>query len=313
MKGALGVVVVAWIVAVTSRGGEAHGQTRTLPAGDRPMAESWPVTRSWDAAAEAEFGRWVTTIGRAVEAHRCRTLASCLDSPAVNPLYVAGRRLTFRADCGDVPYILRAYFAWRARLPFVHTATIRGVRATGDGRYGYANRPTSTRRWSDYETPRRLLQDLGSTVHSGFFRMGPDEEDGDTYPVRVDRGAVHPGTAFYDPDGHVLVVYEVRPDGEVRLIDGHPGGSFTARRFSAQLTLGSSRQGGGFRNFRPMLMRRGAVVRPRNAALADYDAMVQHDPARWVINGRQLGYHDWVRVRLGAPLPPPPPPARRSP
>jgi len=223
------------------------------------MDESWHVTRSWDSAAEAEFGQWVQTIGRAVEARRCRTLASCLDSPSINPLYVSGRRSTFRADCGDVPYILRAYFAWRRQLPFLHTASVRGERASRDGRYSYTNRPASTRRWSDYATPRRLLHDIGSAVHSGFFRMRPELDDSDTYPVRVDRGAIHPGTAFYDPDGHVLTVYEVRPDGEIRLIDGHPGGSFTSRRFSSQLTLGSSRQGGGFRNFRPMLLRRGAI------------------------------------------------------
>lgn len=286
----------------TLAGATAAAQPRRPAEADRPMAESWPVTRSWDAAAEAEFGRWVQTLGRAVEAHRCRTLASCLDSPAVNPLHVAGRRSTFRADCADVPYILRAYFAWRRHLPFVHTASLRAERGPG-GRYAFVNRPASTRRWSDYATPRRLLHDLGSTVHSGYFRMRPETEDSDTYPVRVDRASVRPGTTFYDPDGHVLIVYDVRPGGDVRLVDGHPGGSFTARRFSAQLTLGSSRQGGGFRNFRPVLLRRGTPTRPRNAELADYDPVAQHDPARWVVGGRQLGYHDWVRARLGAPSP----------
>ena len=264
------------------------------------MIESWPVTRSWDAAAEADYGRWVQTLGRAVEARRCTTLARCLDHPGLNPLYVAGRPSTFRADCADVPYILRAYFAWRRQLPFVHTAAVRAEREVRDGRATVSNRPASVLRWSDYATPRRLLHDIGSSVRSGFFRMGPERDDSDTYPVRVDRGAIHPGTTFYDPDGHVLVVYDVRPDGELRLIDGHPGGSFTARRFSAQLTLGSSRQGGGFRNFRPVLLRRGVVARPRNADLPDFDPMVQHDPARWVIDGRPLGYHDWVRARLVA-------------
>lgn len=307
MKGAHLTGLVALAAASLTR--PALAQRRPLGESDRPMNETWTVTRSWDASAEAEFGRWVQTIGRAVEARRCRTLAACLDSPAINPLAVPGRRSTYRADCADVPYILRAFFAWRRHLPFVHTSRVQSEGPVRDGRYGISNHPASTLRWSDYATPRRLLHDIGSSVHSGFFRMRPELDDSDTYPVRVDRGAIHPGTAFYDPDGHVLVVYEVRRGGEIRLIDGHPGGSFTARRFSPQLTLGSSRQGGGFRNFRPMLLRRGAVVRPRNAELSDYDPMVQHDPARWVVRGRQLGYHDWVRVRLGAPLPPTAPPA----
>jgi len=308
-QGAFLVGLLSLVATSTSR--PASAQPRARGASDRPMTEAWPVSRSWDAAAEAEYGRWVQTLGRAVESHRCRTLAACLDSPAINPLYAPGRRSTFRADCADVPYILRAFFSWRRKLPFVHTAAVRGERPTRDGRYALTNRPTATRRWSDYATPRRLLHDLGSTVHSGFFRMRPELDDSDTYPVRVDRHAIHPGTAFYDPDGHVLVVYEVRPDGEVRLIDGHPGGSFTARRFSALLTLGSSWQGGGFRNFRPVLLRRGAVIRPHNTELPDFDPMVQHDPARWVVRGRRLGYHDWVRVRLGAPLPPLPTAAAR--
>ena len=303
MKGTLLAGLAA--LAATTYSIPGGAQSRPLAASDQPMAQAWTVTRSWDAAAEADFGRWVQTIGRAVEARRCRTLASCLDSPAINPLYVPGRRSTFRADCADVPYILRAFFAWRRHLPFMHTATVRGEAPARDGRYALSNRPTSTRRWTDYATPRRLLHDIGSSVHSGFFRMRPELDDSDTYPVRVDRRAIHPGTAFYDPDGHVLTVYEVHPDGEVRLIDGHPGGSFTARRFSAQLTLGSSRQGGGFRNFRPILMRRGELVRPRNAELPDYEPMVQHDPSRWVVRGRALAYHDWVRVSLGAPLPSP--------
>jgi hypothetical protein len=268
------------------------------------MTESWPVTRSWDAAAEAEFGRWVQTIGRAVEARRCRTLASCLDSPAINPLYVSGRRSTFRADCADVPYILRAYFAWRRQLPFVHTAAVRGESASRDGRYAYTNRPASTRRWSDYATPRQAAARPRLVGALGLLPDAPRARRQRHLP-RARRPRRHPPRhGLLRPRRPRADRLRGAPDGEIRLIDGHPGGSFTARRFSSQLTLGSSRQGGGFRNFRPMLLRRGAVTRPRNAELADYDAMVQHDPSRWVVRGRQLGYHDWVRVRLGAPLRP---------
>ncbi len=258
------------------------------------------MTRSWDARAEREYGAWVRTIGLAVEAGRCRTLAGCLDRPDVNPLHVARRRWRFRADCGDVPYILRAYFSWRRGLPFVHTAAMRGERYGRGGPHAFTNRPRGTLTWADYATPRRLIEGLGSVVRSSFFRLRPELEDTDTYPARVDRQGVRPGTAFYDPDGHVLVVYAVDPDGAVRLIDGHPGGSFTARRFSERLTLGSSAQGGGFRNFRPIYLRGGAWARPRNAELPDHDHGAQHDPERWVSQGRRVGYHAWVRDRLAA-------------
>lgn len=289
---------------VTLCGGRALAQQQRVQAqpatceADRPIASAWPVTRSWDARAEAEYGAFVQSIGRAVEARRCRTLAACLDSPATNPLYVPGRRSGFRADCADVPYILRAYFSWRRHLPFVHAGAVRGEPDPRGVRYAANIVPAGPRRSSDYATPRSVFHVVGSTVHSGFFRLRPELEDTDTYPARVDRRGVRPGTAFYDPDGHVLVVYDVAANGEVRLIDGHPGGSFTARRFSHRLTLGSSAQGGGFRNFRPVILRNGAWTRPRNADLPDYDRSAQHDPSRWVVGGQPVGYHAWVRDRL---------------
>lgn len=291
----------AALLSLSIATGFAGAQPRAAAcASERPTAESWPVTRSWDARAEREYGAWVRTLGEAVEAGRCRTLAGCLDRPDVNPLHVARRRWRFRADCGDVPYILRAYFSWRRGLPFVHTAAVRGERYDRRGPHAFTNRPSATRAWTDYATPRRLIEGLGSVVRSSFFRLRPELEDTDTYPARVDRQGVRPGTAFYDPDGHVLVVYAVDPDGTVRLIDGHPGGSFTARRFTDRITLGSSMQGGGFRNFRPVYLLGNTWVRPRNADLPDHDHGAQHDPARWVANGRHVGYHDWVRHRLTA-------------
>ena len=66
-----------------------------------------------------------------------------------------------------------------------------------------------------------------------------------------------PGTVFYDPNGHVLVVYEVTAQGEVRLFDGHPDNSLSHPTLSARQELGPARFGGGFR---------------RALALPDFDA-----------------------------------------
>lgn len=273
----------------------AHAQHRPRALIEQPTATAWPARRAWTAGEERAFGQWVTQIGRAVAARRCRGLAACLDNPAVNPLYVAGRRLRFEADCADVAYILRAYYSWRRELPFAFVGAVRWVRDR-DGRY-LATRPASLARWDQYASPWRLLHDLGSRVNSNWFRMQPEVEGGDWYTARVRRGDVRPGTAYYDPDGHVLVVYEVTPAGDVRLFDGHPGGSITARTLDERITPGSARVGGGFMNWRPIVLRGNEIHRPTNAELRDYDR-AQYDRSRRVVGGRSVAFDAWVRARL---------------
>ncbi len=292
---------------------QVQAQTRARAVGaDRPTAEAWSVTRNWDAQAEREFGGFVQAIGRGVSSHHCRSLSQCLNDPAINPLHEAGRPFTFRADCADVPYVLRAYFSYRRGLPFVYTARVRGH--GHDPRYLLDAVPVGHRRWTDFTTPRQLVQDVGSDVHSGFFRAASRRDDTDFYPAAITRQGIHPGTAYYDPNGHVLVVYDVRPNGEVLMFDGHPGGSFTARPFSERLAIGSQRLGGGFKNFRPITYQHGVVSRPTNADLPDYDPDSQYDTARHVVNGLPTSYHAWVcaRLALGTTTPYIPAPYTRS-
>lgn len=282
---------MAQLVAPRASYAQRHGWS------ERPIDESWRVTRSWDARTEREFGAFVTAIGRAVAAHRCRSLNDCLNNPAINPLHEGGRPLAFRADCADVAYLTRAYFAYRRGLPFGFTSRVRWNHDPS-APHGLDVVPIAWQRWRDYETPWRLLHDMVSVVHSGFFRTRPDSEEGDWYPARIDRNGVHPGTVFYDPDGHVLVVYEVGDDGEVRLFDGHPGGSISARRLDPTVTPGSARLGGGFLNFRPVRWTGASLVRAHNAELADRDPTMQYNRSLRVLDGRPVLFDAWVRARL---------------
>jgi hypothetical protein len=264
---------------------------------DRPISEVWTVQGQWDQGAEAEYSAFVATIGRAVAQGRCRSLNICLNDPTINPLHEAGARpLEFRADCADVPYVLRAYFAYRHGLPFAFAARMRGHGR--DARYLTEAHPEGIHLWTEYSTPRALLENIGSIVHSGYFRTAPDVEPADFYQVAISPGSIRPGTTYYDPNGHVLVVYEVRPDGEILLFDGHPGGSLTHKRFGDKLVLGTARLGGGFKNFRPFVYRNGTVIPTRNAQLRDFAGDVPFNRANFRVGGTQVGYHAWVRSRM---------------
>ena len=285
----------------------AAGALATDAPLDRPTTEAWPAVNQWDARLEAEYAEFVAGLGDAVEARRCHRLAECLRDPTANTTYepAVDAALALHLDCADLPYVLRAYFAFKRRLPFGFVASTRG---TGrDPRYAIGIAPASYRTWQDYPTPRKLLRGVVGQVHSGMYRMAPDVEGSDFYPLRIAPGAVRPGAIYYDPNGHVLVVARVRPDGAVYLIDGHPDGSLTWKRFGAAFAIGTARLGGGFKAFRPMRLVDGAVVRATNAELADFDGEGQYAHRDAPGAADRDGYHAWVRASLattGAALDP---------
>jgi hypothetical protein len=112
---------------------------------------TWAVQRAWTPTEEQAYGRFVTAIGRGVAEHRCRGLAQCLDNPAVNPLHIPGRRMRFQADCADVAYLLRAYYAWRRELPFVFVNGIRWQRRPEAGGRALDTRPVGLARWDAFQ------------------------------------------------------------------------------------------------------------------------------------------------------------------
>lgn len=269
----------------------------SAPRLDLATAVVWPARCSWDTTAESRYSEFVATIGRAAAAGRCRTLALCLNEPAINPLHEAGTApLRFHADCADVPYILRAYFAYHHGLPFAFAQRMIG--RGRDARYYRDARPQGLRAWLEVDTPRRLFQSLSGVVHSGYFRTSPEVETSDFYQVAVERGAIRPGTTYYDPNGHIVVVYEIRPSGDVLFFDGHPDGLLTHGALSEKNVLGGVRQGGGFKNFRPLFVRDGVVTQARNAEIGDFDGQAHFDRSSHVVAGQPAAFHAWVRARL---------------
>ena len=284
---------------------------------DLPIHEAWPAVNRWNDAMEREYAEFVHRLGAAVEARRCGRLDACLRNPEVNILYDAAteRRLSLDVDCADLPYILRGYFAFKRRLPFGYVDLVWG--SGPDPRYMLRVRPTKWRNWNDYRTPRSSLRHISEAVHSGMYRINPDQEQGDFYPIVINRRSVVPGTTYYDPNGHVLVVTDVREDGTVFLIDGHPDGSLTWKRFGEEFDLGPKFLWGGFKNFRTQSWDGTNVVRALNRDLPYFSDTQQWDTTLWhsAMPARPLRlppgaprgstppglYHLWVRQQLAQP------------
>jgi hypothetical protein len=270
---------------------------------DDPTSATWPAVVRWDDRMESDWSTFVARLGRAVESRRCNRLDRCLRDPEANSLWDAQTDAHLRLeaiDCADLPYILRAYYAYKRRLPFGFVSNMRAEQGT-DVRYALGLHPTRWSLWRDYRTPRAVFHKVVELVHSGMYRSTAAVQNADFYPVAVRRGAVRPGSIYYDPNGHVLLVADVRDDGVVHLIDGHPDGSLTWKRFGPRYAIGTARVGGGFKNFRPQRLDGRYVVRARDAELSDVDERSQWDPSAWVDGGRRVTFHEWVRAALATP------------
>jgi hypothetical protein len=156
--------------------------------------------------------------------------------------------LVIQPDCADVPYFLRAYFAFKMGLPFGYSKCSRG-----DG-----GQPPKCPQWWNIvneepppapppdqmvappvglfamfgpppvapqpvlKLPRKpqglvpgfgyyLTTTIADAVHSGNGRTAADDNDTDYYPVPLSENTLRPGTIYADPYGHVLVLVKRVP------------------------------------------------------------------------------------------------------
>ncbi|PKP77411.1 MAG: hypothetical protein CVT81_09480 [Alphaproteobacteria bacterium HGW-Alphaproteobacteria-3] len=308
-------------MAPVASGGEtidpAHYQT--------PEAFRWRITRTeWKESDEAAFGDFVTAIGES----DCRTFDECMKG--AHNIYRASdpKGMFFFADCADLPYALRAYFAWKNGLPFSYTSGVAAVGRSNDlrysrhGNYAYARSDAVPRGEGAFPNGRSILNAINNAVSSAMYRFSPRETKGqlfDFYPVKIARGSIRPGTVIYDPNGHVAVVYKVEDDGRVRFIDTHPDNSLTRGSYGKRFVRASAPMGAGFKNWRPAKLvgasqgadgtwHGGRVELARDDALADWSdeqffgtetpRPAQWMGARFVFKGERLDYYDYVRAAL---------------
>ncbi|HEY3819182.1 MAG TPA: hypothetical protein VGL81_18565 [Polyangiaceae bacterium] len=207
-----------------------------------------------------------------------------------------------RPDCADLPYFLRAYFAYKLGLPFAWSRCSRGAEGvppvcgdfatqsnpfpkSADGKEPDLPTWADPKRSGTWEANAKRVGEffrttLADAVQSGAGRTSADDETGDYYPVSLSAETLRPGTIFADPYGHVLVVAKRIPQtatagGVLLAVDGQPDGTVARKRFwrgnflfAVDPALGAA----GFKRFRPVLRDKmtGKWRHLANAELADY-------------------------------------------
>lgn len=233
---------------------------------------AWRLQKTeWTDADEAGYSNFVRAIGRS----GCSTVDSCIRSKA-NPYRDSDptpEQYKFWSDCADWPYFLRSYYAWKNGLPMVYSTRMTSLPLTEeqkkaiaegkekeqtDVRYSWnGNRPAGRVRLPDPNSGVsnffQIHEQLQNSVHTATFRVDPRTDYGDMYTPAVRPGAIRPGTAVYDPSGHVGVVYDITADGQVMVFDALiDRKSISPRRpYSTDYYKRSKiAHGGWFQNFR---------------------------------------------------------------
>lgn len=260
-------------------------------------AGAWALNATrWTEQDEQVYGDFVARLGESGHPNLNRFIRDSRQ----NPLYGSeDQKFNLSPDCADFPYLVRAYVAYKLRLPFGYVSEITKT-SRGDERYSKGNRPKCFKDQDSFTTPQRLFGNV-TLVNSGYYRMAPEVDTGDTYPVRIGPDTIRPGTVYYDPNGHVALVYKVTEDGRVRLIDAHPDRSVSRPWFGGKFALGARSQGGGFRKWRPVWYGGdGQIHRLSNHNIKDYSSDDQYLGSYAFQGMNGLSYFDYVRASLSS-------------
>jgi hypothetical protein len=308
------------------------GQPQPATAPEQPAAPAGPsllvntssmfqvFRESWSDADERGYSEFIAAIGNS----NCRTVDQCMKNPA-NPFARTDRPGTyFKADCADLPYFLRAYYAWKRGLPFSYISAVSPRGSTRDIRYTASGNSIAARRdvLTGSTSGLDLLVNLRNGISSAMFRLHPDMEGTDLYPVRIDRKALRAGSVLYDPNGHLAVVYKVEDDGRILYIDAHPDNSLTRGTYGRKFVRASPGMGSGFKNWRPLRVEGGTktaegvivggrIVFAKNAEIPDYsteqyfgnvarpESDRQWAQGPFLLEGQQADYYDYLRAKMG--------------
>jgi hypothetical protein len=257
-----------------------------------PAKGVWESRRTWDRRMEDLYSAWIERLFDAPvdQSLDFRPLHQALRDPARNFLYgFLGLReddpknkaaIPATPDCADLPYFLRAYFAWKLALPVGFRDCDRGTDARP---------PKCSALTTNEDAPagkpggkdvlpavKSFLRLMSNHVQSGSARTALDDEETDYYPVRLERKALRPGTVYADPYGHVMMlvhwVEQTKDHGGLLLaVDGQPDTSVGRKRFwegTFLFTNETKSAGPGWKAFRPLARGASGALEPvKNAAI----------------------------------------------
>ncbi|UXR65089.1 hypothetical protein EZJ49_02360 [Bdellovibrio bacteriovorus] len=305
-----------------------------LPAFAEAQSNSrWRITKpSWTAVDEQRFGEFVSQIGGAVERRECDKVDTCLRSSANPYAGTDPSNLRLFADCADLPYYLRGYFAWKNGLPMSVVSSVsarpgntnKDVRYSTMGNYVTGRYDVIPSRTSSPNAVSLLNSTLIDMTYSATFRMIGQEDTGrftDFYPVKLSRETIRPGTVIYDPNGHVAIIYKVTDDGRIFYIDSHPDNTLTSGMYTPKFSRSHPQHGAGFKNFRPLSLQGaqrnsagdyygGKIIGARNDQLAAYSLEQFYgnspDPegvwnkGKFLFRGVAFPYYDYLRIMMAS-------------
>ena len=224
-------------------------------------------------------------------------------------------------DCAKLPYLLRAYYAWKNGLPFSYVDAISG---SGDPRLSRsANVPVSRTEIVDRGggiNGARAMRALLDTVFTAIYRTDAAQTRGvlsDFYSPAIQPGGIRPGALIYDTNGHVGIVYRVDEARRLYYMDAHP--DFTiSRNVYGPVRPELDAAGGGLKNWRPLQLVGahqetgrlvgGHIAFARNdqnsgflpGAVSGHRAQSFRRQLRRALsyNGAPLGFYEYVRAAV---------------
>lgn len=262
---------------------ECKTLTREIAVGSRPgppratRNSVWPLRNTWNRKTENLYSAWIEILFDAPldGTLSWKALHEGLRDPSRNILFnhlslrEDEQGLVIRPDCADLPYFLRAYFAFKMGLPFGYAKCTRGGggkpprcsqwwniekeeppptppqrQTASGGPFGLFGVPVTPKATRVPRRPRGLVPGFGyylrttvaNGVHSGSGRTAADDDDTDYYPVPLKQETLRPGTVYADPYGHTLVIAKRVPQtadtaGVILAVDAQPDGTVARKRF----------------------------------------------------------------------------------
>ena len=221
----------------------------------------WPLRSTWTRETENLYSAWIEKLFDApLDAPPSwNALHEVLRDRSRNVLFnylglgEDEMKQVFKPDCADMPYFLRAYFAFKMGLPFGYSKCTRGTAKgaptcpqwfniqnlepprplppekveAGDAPSTSFNpfasarpvpapslEPVAPKRTGLFPAFAQYIPVIGDSVHSGSGRTAANDDKSDYYPVALTQDALRPGTMYADPFGHLLMLTRRVPQTE---------------------------------------------------------------------------------------------------